>query len=191
MRHKPTIRVDPPDVQEPIELAEVAEAFNEMTEALQRYEAWREDYVRTVSHDLRSPLNVIQPDRSSFEAIATAARRMNTMIQELVDSTRLETGQVELNRRLVHLPSLVSDLKKRLAGTPEAGRVQIEAPTDLPLVFADPDRLERIVMNLLSNALKYSPPSTNVTVTLRPGEGGVVCSVSDQALLPSAPADRP
>ena len=165
----------------------------------------REDILRAVSHDLRNPLAVVQaqaeillrmldkaglsgPPVHSAEAVLTSARRMNAMIQELVESVRMEAGQLGLRRALVDLRAAVEDLRRRLAGTLETERIHLEAPEDLPRVLADPDRLDRILVNLLSNALKYSAPASEVTVTITPRNGEVVTSVRDRG--PGIPPEQ-
>ncbi len=159
----------------------------------------QEDYVRMISHDLRSPLTAIQGHAQmlgrvlekagvagrglgSVEAIVTSARRMNVMIQDLVDSARLESGQLNLNRVHLDMRSFVADFKDELTGVLDAQRIVVEAPDELPLVLADPDRLERILVNLISNALKYSDSDTEVTVSLTLQEGAVATSVSDRGM---------
>ncbi len=168
----------------------------------------REDLLRAVSHDLRNPLTTVQlqaqrllqildrtgvmggPERHAAEAIIIGARRMNTMIQDLVETARLEAGRLELSLQPVDLRAFVLDLLERQAEMLEVGRIRLVAPEVLPPVRADPDRLERILVNLLSNALKYSQPGTEVTVTLRVQDGQVVTAVSDRG--PGiAPEDLP
>jgi len=159
-----------------------------------RTEQLREEYVHIISHDLRSPLTVAlgraqmiqrapgKPDsvRKSADAIVTSLQRLNAMIQDLVDSTRLEIGQMKPKLRPVDLRSFILDLKERLAGTLEAERIHVSVPEGLPPVSADPVQLERILMNLLTNALKYSAPGTPVTVSVAQRDGQVVTSVIDQ-----------
>ncbi len=167
----------------------------------------REDLLRAVSHDLRAPLTIILgqaqllggmlekagltgPERRSAEAVVTGAKRMNVMIQDLVDSVRLEAGQLRLEKRPVELRSFVSDLLERSVGVIEIGRVRVEIPPNLPPVSADANRLERILTNLLSNALKYSSPDTEVKVTAKATDGEVVVSVADRG-VGIAPEDLP
>jgi len=171
-------------------------SFTDITQ-LHELQEQRDDLVRTVSHDLRTPLTVIQGQaqlvekmvekpgqegrvKQGVEAIITGARRMNSMILDLVDSARLEAGQLKMDCVPVDLPSFLSDLKGRLAGVLEMDRVRVEMPEGLPRASADPDRLERIFTNLVSNALKYSPPGTQVAVTAEMQGGMVTVSVSDQ-----------
>ncbi|MBI2953868.1 MAG: PAS domain S-box protein [Chloroflexi bacterium] len=168
---------------------------------------WLQDLIRTVSHDLRNPLMVIQgqaqllarsleragltgAELRSAEAIVTGAKRMNAMIQDLVESARLESGQLDLHMRPVQLNAYVADLLDRARGVLDVGRVKVEIPQDLPQIAADPDRLERILMNLLSNALKYSAPETQVLIRATRIDTEVTISISDRG-VGIAPEDLP
>ena len=164
---------------------------------LHELQVQREDLLHTVSHDLRTPLTIIQAQaqllkrmlemagqngrqRRSVETIVTAARRMNAMIQDLVDSARLESGQLRLERQPLDLEAFVADLLGRSREVLETGRVKVDIAKGLPPVSADPNRLERILTNLLSNALKYSPPETDVLLTGQRTDDQVTVSVSDR-----------
>ena len=181
----------------PAELEELADAFNRMAAEMRAREEQRENYVHMISHDLRTPLTAIQghaqllqrmlqkagrdgPEHRCAEAIITGTRRMSSMIQDLVDAARLEAGQLRLNRIPLDLRFFVLELKERLGEAMETRRIRVEAPEGLPMVSGDPSRLERILTNLLTNALKYSDPGTEVTVILRQTDGEVVTSVIDR-----------
>ncbi len=179
-----------------VEFQQLSEAFNRMAEEIRLREQEREEDVHMISHDLRAPLTVIQGQaqllqqglerigvdgrqQRSAEAILTSARRMNTMIQDLVDRARLESGQLTLNRRPVRLRAFLLELKDRLATTLEVGRIRIDVPEDLPPVSTDPDRLERILINLLTNSFKYSEPGTEIRVSAVRRGGEIVTAVED------------
>ncbi|MHB9131242.1 MAG: PAS domain-containing sensor histidine kinase [Armatimonadota bacterium] len=157
----------------------------------------QEDYLRTISHDLRNPISVIHghagllagalqekcPDEQmlfSVGAIQRSSQRMNVMIEDLVDAARLEGGQLELKREPVDLCRYLTDLLQRNAETMDVTRIRLEIPADLPVASADYNRLERIITNLLSNALKYSDPSTPVLVRASQRDPWVEIAVSDQ-----------
>jgi signal transduction histidine kinase len=154
----------------------------------------REAYMHTISHDLRAPLTVILGQagiamrsaeradlvRRSATAILTAARRMNVMIQDLVDSARLESGQLRLERAPVDLRQFLHEYIERSASVMPTDRIGIHAPAGLPRVYADSNRLERILTNLLSNAVKYSDPNTEITVTLERNGDEILASVTDR-----------
>jgi PAS domain S-box-containing protein len=164
--------------------------------ARRELEEQREDLLRAVSHDLRNPLTVVQTnaqlllrtldrrgeeglERKQAEGILTSARRMNAMIQDLVDATRLEAGLLTVRPKPVELRPFVEELLRRQAGILDTERIHIADGQDLPAVLADPDRVERILVNLLANALKYSAPGSPVTVSLYRRDGEVVTAVSD------------
>jgi signal transduction histidine kinase len=162
----------------------------------------REDLLRMLSHDVRTPLTVVlnhaellgrSPDADPAEiarragAIATSARRIAAMVSDLVDMTQLEAGQVRLAPRRLAFREFALELRGRLAGAVAAERVDVEAaPGDA--VVADPDRLERVLVNLLSNALKYAPAETRVALTGRAERGAFVISVRDHG--PGIPDDQ-
>lgn len=170
--------------------------FSDVTR-LRQLQEQREDLLRAVSHDMRTPLTAIQGhaellmrtmrkgewnERSerSATAIMQSTRQMNAMIQDLVESARLESGQMELHLTPVHLDSYLLDILDHLAGVLETSRVQLAVPGDLPPVCADPHRLERIVVNLVSNALKYSPRDSEVEIIAERSGEEVRISVADR-----------
>jgi signal transduction histidine kinase len=161
-------------------------------ERLQTLHEKREDLLRAVSHDLRTPVQVVllqaerlaraasvPGDARAAESIATAARQMGTMIQDLADSGQLESGALHLSPEPVALRPFVTELVGVLRGAFETDRVGIEIPADLPKVAADPSRLARVVQNLVGNALKYSAPGSDVEVRASRSDGHVVVTVRD------------
>lgn len=164
--------------------------------ALHQLQEEHEAYVHTVSHDLRAPLTIILgqaqllqrmlvitgltgPERRSAEVIITSGRRMNAMIQDLVDSARLGAGQLQLEKQPVELKVFINDFLERGAGIFDVQRLTVEIEGDLPPVSADPNRLERILTNLLTNALKYSSPEKEVIITVRKNNHEVLTSITD------------
>jgi signal transduction histidine kinase len=164
---------------------------------------YRADLVRMLSHDVRTPLTVIMtrarlmarraPDPEvlhSVEIVSTSARRVATMVDDLVDAMHLETGRFSLERRAVDFAAFAGELKDRLVDTLPVERVQIDPAPALPPLDADPARLERIVVNLLANALKYAPAGSPVRLEARPRDREVLISVRDSG--PGiAPEDLP
>lgn len=169
-------------------------SVRDVTEEKER-QRLREEYVSMISHDLRTPLTVIvgQADMlrrkllkagdghlaENAEAIQQAGRRMNAMIRELVESACLEAGALELKKQALSLPDLVSGVLSRALSPEEAQRVRIQVADDLPEVWGDLDRLERLLANLVTNALKYSPPDSPVEVRLEWRNRELLASVQD------------
>jgi PAS domain S-box-containing protein len=177
--------------------------FTDITK-LQRLQEQRDDFIRMVSHDLRNPMQVLraqaeilqrfagQPDavRQSAATVRMSVQRMNALLQDLVDSVQSEDGQPYLERQPVALGPFLADLLERSQEVLEARRVKADIPNDVPPVLADPNRLDRIVTNLISNALKYSAPGTEVRVDAATTAEGVQVSVKDSG-AGIAPDDLP
>ena len=150
----------------------------------------REDLLRAVSHDLRNPLQIVvlqaqrlqryADDRSArpAAAILSASRRMDRMLRDLSDAARSEGRGIELAARPLPLRPFLAELLELSDGAFESHRVDNAVPTDLPPVLADPDRLDRILANLVGNALKYSPE--RVTVKAVPEGSQVAVTVADR-----------
>ncbi len=161
---------------------------------LHRAQERSDDLLRIVSHDLRTPLSAVlmqaqmlkrfadNPEKvaKGADSIAVNARRMNAMIHDLVDMGRLEAGTLGMQRKYIELQPFVRYLRDRLAGSLPMERVELMVPEELPVIWADPDRLERVLVNLLSNAIKYSPAGSPVRLCAWPQERWVWVSVSDE-----------
>ncbi|MHB0935434.1 MAG: PocR ligand-binding domain-containing protein [Armatimonadota bacterium] len=153
-------------------------------------------FVHMVSHDLRAPLAIIKGyaellgdeiaadvdpiARQYIETISRGIRRMDRMIDDLVEVARLEGGQLQLDLKVLVLPEYLAAFVKRNAGVLSADRINLEIPDHLAPVLADDARLERILMNLLSNAQKYSAPATPIRMRVDQDADGVTISVVDQ-----------
>jgi signal transduction histidine kinase len=149
-----------------------------------------EDLLRAVSHDLRNPLQVVllqcqrllrapegDASRRPATSILAATRRMDRMLRDLADAARSESGKLELAPAAVELKPFVDGFLEVADGVLERPRVENAIPASTPRVLADPDRLDRILVNLVGNALKYSQDRVVVSAD---GEGDVVrISVSD------------
>ncbi len=170
--------------------------FTDITR-LHEIQEQQSDLIHAVSHDLRTPLTVVLGHaqvismalagsrrytrrKESADAIVLAAKQMDSTIRDLVDSARMEAGQLELDRTEVDVAGVIYRLREQLAGALEVERICVEVAKDCPPVFADPSRLERILVNLFTNALKYSDPDTEVTVTVGRWFDEVVTAVSDR-----------
>jgi signal transduction histidine kinase len=162
----------------------------------------REELLDVISHDLRAPLGAlvgqaqVLAKRSGgdgfvsarVEAILRCASRMNIMIEDLLDSTRRASHQLHPRLEPVEVGAYLSELVERCAPVLDVGRVRLDVEGSGSLVArADPGRLDRIVLNLLLNALKYSPPESPVELGAQRTNGWVTIRVSDRG--PGIPPD--
>lgn len=162
-----------------------------------RLQEERDDLLRAITHDLRTPLNAIYMQAHAVEralggaekaaergrAMVRSCERMSEMLQDLSDSALLEAGRLQLAPRPVDVGELARELLDRLQGGLQVERVRLAADPGAPWAMADPRQVERIFVNLVSNALKYSPPETEVQVRVgRADDGGVELSVADHGV---------
>lgn len=171
-------------------------SFTDIT-AIHELQKEQEDFLHIVSHDLRIPLTVIHGHmqllessmmeaginggmRTSVDAIQRSVQRMNLMIQDLVIAARLSGERLTLKLQPVDLGEYLPSLLAQVVTSLDISRIILDLPPELPPVSADADRLERIMLNLLSNALKYSPQEAPVLLKARQVGEEVVVSVTDQ-----------
>jgi signal transduction histidine kinase len=164
----------------------------------------RDDVLGIVAHDLRNPLNAIAlqvellrsrngDGRSPpIDAIERAAKRMKRLIQDLVDITGLEAGQLRFEPTDVSTEALLAECTSAQRPLAMAASIELrlDAPRDLPHVWVDHDRLLQILENLIGNALKFTPRGGRVTVGACPHGDDVEFWVSDTG-RGIAPEDQP
>lgn len=159
-------------------------------------EQFHQQYLALISHDLRSPLSTIDLSASVLQllheraglgeakphlaSIQRGSRRMAGMIEDLLETTRLESGQLVLHTSSFDLGQLAWTVADQFGGTtPRRLRCEASGPTP---VVADADRIERVLENLIGNALRYSPLEAPVQVSIDSGEREAVVTVVDHGL---------
>jgi K+-sensing histidine kinase KdpD len=166
-------------------------------QVLERVDEQRSALLRSVSHDLRTPLASIRAIASDLsdgavydegtrtELLATVcdeAERLDRIVANLLSLSRIETGALTPDRQAVALDELVADRVRRLDALFQQVRVQVDIPPDLPLVDGDYTQLDQVVTNLLENAARHAPPASLVRVTARPLDGMVEVRVADEGI---------
>jgi signal transduction histidine kinase len=163
----------------------------------------REDVLGVVAHDLRNPLNLIQmtaelmldedlpqPRRGQMLGIAIrAAKEMNRLIEDLLDTVRLQAGRLSLDVEDVSVDEIIRQAEETFRPVAERRRVHFEAAwQDGVTVRADPTRVSQIVGNLLGNAIKFTPEQGSVKLLATPQDALVLFQVTDDG--PGIPADN-
>jgi len=166
-------------------------------------ERLRNSLLSALSHDLRTPLAALyglsdmlvtsthdQPEevRETAQAISTATRRMNAMVNNLLDMARLQSGAVRLNRQWQPIEELVGSALQSVGAALAGHKVVTKLPADLPLVNIDGVLIERVFGNLLENAGKYTPAGSTVTIAARVAAPDLLVTVEDDG--PGLPAGR-
>jgi two-component system, OmpR family, phosphate regulon sensor histidine kinase PhoR len=169
--------------------------FQDLTR-VRRLETVRRDFVSNVSHELRTPLASLKALTETLQEGALedppAAQRflkrmdheidnMTQLVRELLELSRIESGKVPFNRQPVMPDRLLRSAVERMQLQAERGNLQLilEMQEDLPAVFADADRIEQVLVNLLHNAIKFTPPGGEITAQVWQEGGFVIFSVRD------------
>ena len=163
------------------ELRDVAQSFNQMAETLAQVERQRITLIGNVAHELRTPLaglegyleglldGVLPGDPETIHAMQREVRRLRKLVDDLQHLSRVEAGQVAIQPQrfdvvtLVHL--IVAQLRPQLIE--QCLQVAIEAPEKEALAYADPDRTAQVLVNLIGNAIRYTPEDGCITIRVR------------------------
>jgi signal transduction histidine kinase len=183
-------------VQGEDELAQLAMRFNQMAEKLNQVEGMRRRLIGDVSHELRTPLTAIKGSmeglmdgllpatQETYQQIHVEAERLNRLVDDLQELSRVEARAYELDRRLLDVSAVVRTVTQRLAPQFEAKRISLdlELAPDLPRVLADEGRLVQVLTNLVGNALQYTPEAGSVSIAAQPAGSEALISVRDTGL---------
>ena len=181
------------------ELADSAQSSAVAAEA----ESVRSSLLAAISHDMRTPLAVIggaasalaapesslndQQQRELAQTVVDEAAQMTQLIANVLDMTRLESGELKLHLEWVALDEIIGSTLRRLASVLAQHKVSVIVPDDLPLIKADPVLLAQLLANLLENAARHTPAGTHVTVRAEDHRDEIELTVIDDG--PGFPAD--
>jgi len=158
----------------------------------------KSDFVATVSHELRTPLTsilgfsktLLRTDASFSDAsrksflleIVREGERLARLIEDVLSVSRIEAGKLRLDLKAVDAGPTVSQVVKNMARLTSIHNFVINVPDELPNVKADPDKLYQVLLNLVVNAVKYSPDGGPITVTAAEQDGSVRFEVADKGV---------
>jgi signal transduction histidine kinase len=175
------------------EVGQLAEAFNRMSRELENLEASRRDLVANVSHELKTPIAAIrahlenlldgveQPNDHTLQVMLAQSERLGRLVEQLLDLSKLESGEVPLRREPVALAPLVDRVRSEIevACADRAVRVVTSLSADLPTIEADAERVHQVIFNLVDNAVRFTPEGGEVRIEARRHNGSVEVSVAD------------
>jgi len=175
------------------EVGQLAQAFNRMSAELDQLERLRRDLVANVSHELKTPISALRahlenlldgverPDPETLQVMLAQSDRLGRLVDQLLDLSRLESGDVPLQREQVALAPLVSEVLSEIEVARADRGVALERrlAEDLPPVFADRERIHQVLFNLLDNAVRFTPDGGSVTVSAERHDGAVDVHVAD------------
>ena len=164
-------------------------------EVLQRADSLKTALLNAVSHDLRTPLASIiasagslrqadvqwtDSERETFAAdIEEQATRLSRIVTNLLDLSRMESGTLRPERGWYDLSALVDDVVGRLRPLASAHRVHVAVPDDLPPIPLDYIEIDQVLSNLVENAVRHTPPGTDIEIAAHVEDGVVVVEVAD------------
>jgi signal transduction histidine kinase len=172
------------------------EVYSDVTE-VRELERNKDNFLSLVSHELKTPVTSIKgyaqllrrrasrehpPEQTvmAYEIIERQATRMQELIDVLLDLSRLESGRLALQRGEVNLTDLVGRVSAMVQMTSDTHTLALQLPARPVWIQADERRIEQVIVNLLSNAVRYSPGGAAITVTLRVDAGYAEVAVADE-----------
>ncbi len=181
--------------------------FQNLT-TLRRLETVRRDFVSNVSHELRTPLASLKALTETLQGGAIndppAAERflsqmdeeidnLTQMVQELLELSRIESGKVPLQKQPIRAVDLIKPAITRMELQAERAKIELVnlCSDELPQVEADPSRMQQVLVNLIHNAVKFTPPNGKITLDAKVDKSSVVFSVKDTGVgIPEEEVDR-
>lgn len=175
------------------ELGLMAVSFNQMADELEQTEARRRQLIGDVSHELRTPLTTIKgyleglqdsmlpAEPETYQAMEREAGRMQRLVADLQELSRVEAGAYELDKKWLSIQSVIESTLHRLNKQYDDKQIaiQIDVADNLPQIQADEIRLEQVLVNLVGNALQYTSAGGRVVISARQEHERLVVSVQD------------
>ncbi|MEL6275249.1 MAG: HAMP domain-containing sensor histidine kinase, partial [Bacteroidota bacterium] len=182
----------------------LADTFNDMADKItanidemKSLENLRRELIANVSHDLRTPLAIMQgfvetllmknstlssEDREKhLKTVLSGSERLSGLISQLFEYSKLEAQQIEPHKEAFHVGELAQDVAHKFSVLAKEKDIDIKVdlPQDLPLIFADLGLVERVMNNLMDNALKFTPKGGTITLQMLPTDDSVEVRIVD------------
>jgi PAS domain S-box-containing protein len=188
-------------VSDPKEFLGTVSIFRDITHEVE-VDRLKSEFVATVSHELRTPMTPIkgyvefllmggagdlnEQQIQFLDIIKSNIDRLSTLVNDLLDVSRIEAGKVALSFQPVDLMSVlegvIDTFLKQTEGDEHPLDIEIHNPKNLPNVYGDLDRVRQIFNNLLDNAYKYSPQGSKITVNISKGDGEIQVDICDEGI---------
>lgn len=177
----------------PHDIRSVARAFNAMSARLETIDEQRRSFLADIAHELRTPLSVIRgqteaiadglypADAEHLAPIVDATQTLDRLIEDLRTLVLTDAGNLVLKKEATDLGAVVGDAVDSFMAQAKVAGVTLSAEIAEPPLIAeiDPARIRSVIGNLLSNALRHTPPGGSIKVALRPSNGQAVVTVAD------------
>jgi len=182
------------------ELGQLALRFNQMADKLEKTETMRRQLIGDVTHELRTPLTavkgyleglmdgVLPADPETYEQIHSEIDRLQRLVNDLQELSRVEAGAIQLNLGPVSPASLIERIQSTLGRQFEDKNIQLVTDVEpgLPNLFVDKDRIIQVLTNLVGNALQYTPNGGKVSIIVSREKSEILFAVKDTGIGISA-----
>jgi histidine kinase len=189
-------RLRPSGPSEMDELANLAVSFNQMASKLDRTESMRRQLIGDMAHELRTPLSTIKASMEglidgvlpaevkTYQQVHRETDRMQRLVHDLQELSRVEAGVYEMEFQVVQIADLVEAERVRLERQfiDKGVDLEVDIPSNLPSIRADENRMGQVLLNLIGNALQYTPPQGKVHISAARVEHEVVVSIRDTGI---------
>ena len=184
------------------EVGRLSQVVNLMADKLQELESSKAEFLAMASHELRTPLALmkgstellldgVSPNQDELlHIVAGNIERLNRRVGDLLDLARLEAGHFSLNKRRTDLRRMVMEVAEstRAIMSAKEQTLTLALPSRLPALDLDADRMQQVLLNLLSNASRHTPPNTHIAVRVAERKDAIVVEVRDDG--PGIPAEQ-
>jgi two-component system sensor histidine kinase BaeS len=181
------------EVRSKDELGQLSETFNKMSTDLEHANQLRRQMTADIAHDLRTPLTVItgyleglrdgvlKPTPERYEVLFNEARHLQRLVEDLRTLSLADAGELVINRQAVHPAELLERLAQAFQHRADRQKVSLKLQVEagLPDIQVDPERIEQVLGNLVSNALRYTPEGGEIQFQAHRSDGGVELAVQD------------
>lgn len=183
------------------EIGTLAKEFNEMAIKLKELDQLKDDFVSSVSHELRSPLSAISgyvellsskpleqimPEKRSkaFGIIRESTLRLAKFINDILDMAKIKAGRIDLHKQAFDVRAAIEELFGLFMPLFEKKRIEakVDVPITLAPVLADGEKIKQVLTNLISNAIKFTPENGKIAIVAKEVERLVAISVSDTGI---------
>ncbi len=177
------------------EITTLCETINYMAEELGSTEQMKNEFISSVSHELRTPLTAIKgwgetvlesmddPElvKKGLDVMIGEAERLSVIVEDLLDFSRMQNGKLTYNMQPCDVVAEMGEAILSLAANAAEQKVHLDfaEPSDVPIIVGDAGRLQQVFVNVVGNALKYTPPEGNIVVDIKPHQDQVEILVSD------------
>lgn len=174
------------------ELSELSREFNRLMQQIEQNQRRKDEFIGVASHELKTPLTSVkgylqllgvkedqQPNKQFVQKALQNVNKLESLIKDLLDVSKIQSGQLQLNFQLFNIDELLDETISSFQLVSSTHQIIRKDRLDNEMIFADRQRIEQVLVNLLSNAIKYSPGESEVLVNAKKEDNQLIIKVRD------------